>query len=73
MAPLLSIRKSLYRDYRRLQSVSKISVLESLLKTCDAIVIGGGMAYTFLAVQGHAIGRSRRRSTRKPPLRPEAS
>lgn len=37
---------------------SKISVLESLSKTCDAIVIGGGMAYTFLKVQGHTIGKS---------------
>ena len=37
---------------------SKISVLESLVKTCDTIVIGGGMAYTFLKVQGHAIGKS---------------
>ncbi|WP_422480741.1 phosphoglycerate kinase [Pleomorphochaeta sp. DL1XJH-081] len=37
---------------------SKISVLESLSKTCDAIVIGGGMAYTFLKVQGHEIGKS---------------
>ncbi len=37
---------------------SKISVLESLLKTCDTIVIGGGMAYTFLKVQGHKIGKS---------------
>ncbi|MGE0075520.1 MAG: phosphoglycerate kinase, partial [Sphaerochaetaceae bacterium] len=37
---------------------SKISVLESLARTCDAIVIAGGMAYTFLKVQGHAIGKS---------------
>lgn len=37
---------------------SKISVLESLSKTCDAIVIGGGMAYTFLKVQGHSVGKS---------------
>ena len=37
---------------------SKISVLESLVRTCDAIVIGGGMAYTFLKVQGHQIGKS---------------
>lgn len=37
---------------------SKITVLESLSKTCDAIVIGGGMAYTFLKVQGHKIGKS---------------
>lgn len=37
---------------------SKISVLESLVRTCDTIVIGGGMAYTFLKVQGHEIGKS---------------
>lgn len=37
---------------------SKISVLESLARTCDAIVIAGGMAYTFLKVQGHDIGKS---------------
>jgi len=37
---------------------SKISVLESLVKTCDTIVIGGGMAYTFQSVLGHKIGKS---------------
>ncbi len=37
---------------------SKIGVLQSLLKTCDTMVIGGGMAYTFLSVQGHKIGKS---------------
>lgn len=37
---------------------SKIGVLESLLKTCDAIVIGGGMSFTFLKVQGKTIGNS---------------
>ena len=37
---------------------SKITVLESLVRTCDTIVIGGGMAYTFLKVQGHPIGKS---------------
>lgn len=37
---------------------SKISVLESLVRTCNTIVIGGGMAYTFLSVQGHSIGKS---------------
>lgn len=37
---------------------SKISVLESLVKTCDTIAIGGGMAYTFLKVLGHTIGKS---------------
>ncbi len=37
---------------------SKITVLESLVKTCDTIVIGGGMAYTFQYVLGHSIGKS---------------
>lgn len=37
---------------------SKISVLESLVKTCDTIVIGGGMAYTFLKVLGKSVGKS---------------
>lgn len=37
---------------------SKISVLESLLATAKSFIIGGGMAYTFLKVQGHRIGKS---------------
>ncbi|MDR3147307.1 MAG: phosphoglycerate kinase, partial [Treponema sp.] len=37
---------------------SKIAVLESLLKNSSALVIGGGMAYTFLKAQGHTIGKS---------------
>lgn len=37
---------------------SKISVLESLAKTCDAVVIGGAMAYTFLKCQGYQTGKS---------------
>ncbi|HPC71624.1 MAG TPA: phosphoglycerate kinase [Treponema sp.] len=37
---------------------SKIAVLESLLKNASALVIGGGMAYTFLKAQGHKVGSS---------------
>lgn len=37
---------------------SKITVLESLVKTCDTIVIGGGMAYTFDKVLGFSVGQS---------------
>jgi 3-phosphoglycerate kinase len=37
---------------------SKIAVLESLLKNAQALVIGGGMAYTFLKAQGHTVGKS---------------
>lgn len=37
---------------------SKIGVLESLLKTADTFIIGGGMAYTFLKAQGFEVGKS---------------
>ncbi|MDD5084871.1 MAG: phosphoglycerate kinase [Candidatus Omnitrophica bacterium] len=37
----------------------KIKVIENLLKKVDALLIGGGMAYTFLKVQGHSIGASK--------------
>ena len=37
---------------------SKIAVLQSLLRTASALVIGGGMAYTFLKVKGCKVGRS---------------
>jgi 3-phosphoglycerate kinase len=37
---------------------SKIAVLENLLKNSSALVIGGGMAYTFLKAQGHTVGKS---------------
>jgi phosphoglycerate kinase len=36
----------------------KIEVIESLLPRVDALLIGGGMAYTFLRAQGHATGKS---------------
>jgi phosphoglycerate kinase len=37
---------------------SKIQLLENLTGRVDALVIGGAMANTFLAAEGHAIGRS---------------
>jgi phosphoglycerate kinase len=36
----------------------KIEVIESLLPRVDALVVGGGMAYTFLRARGHATGKS---------------
>ncbi|MDG1049910.1 MAG: phosphoglycerate kinase [Planctomycetota bacterium] len=36
----------------------KLTVIDSLLDRCDAILVGGGMAYTFLKVQGHSVGSS---------------
>ncbi len=36
----------------------KLGVLKALLHHVDALVVGGGMAFTFLAAQGHDIGGS---------------
>jgi phosphoglycerate kinase len=36
----------------------KIPVVENLLGKADAILIGGGMAFTFLAAKGYGIGKS---------------
>lgn len=36
----------------------KIAVIESLLDKVDSLIIGGGMAYTFLKAQGYEIGKS---------------
>jgi len=36
----------------------KIAIIESLLPKVDKLVIGGGMAYTFVKAQGYEIGKS---------------
>lgn len=36
----------------------KIKVIESLLTKADKVIIGGGMAYTFLKAQGKEVGKS---------------
>ena len=36
----------------------KINVINNLLEKADAIIIGGGMSYTFAKAQGHTIGKS---------------
>ena len=36
----------------------KIGVIESLIGKCDALIIGGGMAYTFRAALGYKVGNS---------------
>ena len=36
----------------------KIPVIENLLNKVDSLIIGGGMAYTFLAAQGYEVGTS---------------
>lgn len=37
---------------------SKISVINNLLEKVDTLIIGGGMAYTFMAAEGKAVGDS---------------
>ena len=36
----------------------KIGIIDSLLDTVDTLIIGGGMAYTFLSAMGYKIGES---------------
>ena len=36
----------------------KIGVIENLINKIDTIIVGGGMAYTFLKAQGYEIGKS---------------
>ena len=36
----------------------KIGVISNLIDKCDTIIIGGGMAYTFMKYMGHNIGTS---------------
>ena len=36
----------------------KLNVIINLLEKCDTLIIGGGMAYTFLKAQGYEIGKS---------------
>jgi phosphoglycerate kinase len=36
----------------------KLEVLEALLTRCQALLVGGGMANTFLAAKGYALGKS---------------
>lgn len=36
----------------------KLAVIDALLPTVDQLLVGGGMCFTFLAAQGHAVGGS---------------
>jgi phosphoglycerate kinase len=36
----------------------KLGVIDSFLKVADRLLIGGGMSYTFIASQGHEVGKS---------------
>ncbi len=36
----------------------KLNVINNLIEKCDTLIIGGGMAYTFLKAQGYEVGTS---------------
>ncbi|MDO5440625.1 MAG: phosphoglycerate kinase [Erysipelotrichaceae bacterium] len=36
----------------------KLKVISNLLEKCDTLIIGGGMAFTFLKAQGYEVGKS---------------
>ncbi|MCD7774939.1 MAG: phosphoglycerate kinase [Clostridiales bacterium] len=36
----------------------KIGVIENLIEKCDTLIIGGGMAYTFMRAMGNSVGTS---------------
>ena len=64
-AELEHLSKALEKPERPLMAVvggakvsTKIALLENLVKRVDVLVIGGAMANTFLAAQGHDIGKS---------------
>ena len=59
---LLGLRQHPRRPFVAIMGGAKVSdklgVIEALLAVVDSIVIGGGMAFTFLAAKGHQIGSS---------------
>jgi phosphoglycerate kinase len=66
IAAELNVLKQLTEDVKRPYAVvlggakvsDKLGVIDHLLERADRILIGGGMAYTFLKAQGHEIGAS---------------
>lgn len=66
VADEVGVLRTLTRDPARPYAVvlggakvsDKLGVVANLLGTVDRLLIGGGMAYTFLAAQGHEVGRS---------------
>ena len=65
MAELAALRKALQAPAKPLVAVvggakvsTKLTVLERLLAQVDQLIVGGGIANTFLAAAGYAVGQS---------------
>ena len=59
---LLGVRNEPRRPFVGILGGAKVSdklgVIEALLGVCDSLIIGGGMAFTFLVAQGNQVGSS---------------
>jgi phosphoglycerate kinase len=59
---LKRLTESIERPYAVMLGGAKVSdklgVIANLLQTADRLLIGGGMVFTFLAAQGHEVGKS---------------
>jgi phosphoglycerate kinase len=65
MNELVALQTALEKPKRPLIAIvagskvsTKLTVLESLLSKVDKLIVGGGIANTFLAAQGHRVGKS---------------
>jgi phosphoglycerate kinase len=65
MNELVALETALQKPKRPLIAIvagskvsTKLTVLESLLSKVDTLIVGGGIANTFIAAQGHAVGKS---------------
>ena len=65
MAELEALSKAMEHPRRPLIAVvggskvsSKIQLLKNLLKKVDCLIVGGGIANTFLAAEGYPVGKS---------------
>lgn len=77
IATEVGVLKKLTTDVQRPYAVvlggakvsDKLGVIDHLLERADRILIGGGMAYTFLAAQGHEVGSSLLQEDQIPAVR----